>query len=144
MLHIQYNLENVFPMDIHIAYSFCDNVRLCFQIANCVKVDCYEFGVKTILRYSLASVNDVLILYLQIVLQQFVKIIAESKRRTSENFVILTTSYDRILKGTPPVFQNISLYDIFVWMHYYATRDNLLFSQQLLTRYANAFFTYLR
>lgn len=49
-----------------------------------------------------------------------------SKFVTSNEYVILTTSYDRILLGEEPTFSNISMYDLFVWMHYYASRSNLI------------------
>nr|XP_026693053.1 tyrosinase-like isoform X1 [Ciona intestinalis] len=65
-------------------------------------------------------------------IQKFVTILDESKRVTSKNYVILVTSYDRILAGEAPEFLNISVYNLFVWMHAYVSRDNLVFQDDVI------------
>jgi len=67
-------------------------------------------------------------------LKRFIEIVDEAKKVNSNEYVILTTSFDQILLGEFPSFRNISIYDEFVWMHYYVTRDNLLFSSDSLNR----------
>ena len=64
-------------------------------------------------------------------LQHFIAVVDESKRANSENFVILSTSFDQILQGKTPVFQNASIYDVFAWMHYYGARNNLVFPEKM-------------
>uniref|UniRef100_H2ZM84 Tyrosinase n=1 Tax=Ciona savignyi TaxID=51511 RepID=H2ZM84_CIOSA len=56
-----------------------------------------------------------------------ISVLDKSKRIISDNYVILVTSYDRILRGESPEFANISVYNLFVWMHAYVSRDNLVF-----------------
>nr|XP_039267892.1 tyrosinase-like [Styela clava] len=57
---------------------------------------------------------------------EFVDVLDKSKHTTSERYVILTSTYDQILAGARPQFSNISVYDLFVWMHYYVARNNLV------------------
>ena len=68
-------------------------------------------------------------------LQRYIQVLNASKYETSTNYVLLTTSYDQILQGVPPVFVNASIYDVFVWLHYYVTRANQVFSLQESLRY---------
>ena len=68
-------------------------------------------------------------------LQRYIQVINASKYETSTNYVLLTTSYDQILQGVPPVFVNASIYDVFVWLHYYVSRANQVFSPEETLRY---------
>uniref|UniRef100_A0A8D0GLE9 Tyrosinase n=1 Tax=Sphenodon punctatus TaxID=8508 RepID=A0A8D0GLE9_SPHPU len=49
-----------------------------------------------------------------------------AKHTTSRDFVIATGTYAQMNNGSNPMFRNINLYDLFVWMHYYVSRDTLL------------------
>nr|BAC76424.1 tyrosinase [Halocynthia roretzi] len=61
----------------------------------------------------------------------FIRSINKSKYTTSENYVVLTTSYDRILAGEAPAFSNITIYNLFVWMHYYISRSNFAITEEV-------------
>ncbi|XP_054705841.1 tyrosinase [Grus americana] len=49
-----------------------------------------------------------------------------AKNTPSEDYVIATGTYTQMNNGSNPMFRNINVYDLFVWMHYYASRDTLL------------------
>lgn len=70
---------------------------------------------------------------------ELVQNLDKSKFVSSEEYVILTTSYDKILLGEQPSFSNISMYDLFVWMHYYASRSNLVLDTNDLGSNSKAF-----
>ncbi|XP_071589450.1 tyrosinase [Heliangelus exortis] len=49
-----------------------------------------------------------------------------AKNTISQDYVIATGTYSQMNNGSNPMFRNINVYDLFVWMHYYASRDTLL------------------
>ncbi|XP_063181286.1 tyrosinase [Chroicocephalus ridibundus] len=49
-----------------------------------------------------------------------------AKNTPSRDYVIATGTYTQMNNGSNPMFRNINVYDLFVWMHYYASRDTLL------------------
>ncbi|NXA70301.1 TYRO Tyrosinase, partial [Mohoua ochrocephala] len=49
-----------------------------------------------------------------------------AKNVPSQEYVIATGTYTQMNNGSNPMFTDISVYDLFVWMHYYAARDTLL------------------
>lgn len=49
-----------------------------------------------------------------------------AKNIPSQDYVIATGTYTQMKNGSNPMFRNINVYDLFVWMHYYASRDTLL------------------
>ncbi|KAJ7423810.1 Tyrosinase [Pitangus sulphuratus] len=49
-----------------------------------------------------------------------------AKNIPSQDYVIATGTYTQMNNGSNPMFRDISVYDLFVWMHYYASRDTLL------------------
>lgn len=49
-----------------------------------------------------------------------------AKNTPSQDYVIATGTYAQMNNGSNPMFRNINVYDLFVWMHYYASRDTLL------------------
>nr|BBE38031.1 tyrosinase [Cynops pyrrhogaster] len=46
-----------------------------------------------------------------------------AKRTTNPDYVISTGTYEQMDNGSRPLFADISVYDLFVWIHYYASRD---------------------
>lgn len=49
-----------------------------------------------------------------------------AKNTPSQDYVIATGTYTQMNNGSNLMFRNINMYDLFVWMHYYASRDTLL------------------
>ncbi|XP_068120975.1 tyrosinase [Hyperolius riggenbachi] len=49
-----------------------------------------------------------------------------AKRTISQDFVIATGTYEQMNNGSNPMFADINVYDLFVWLHYYASRDAFL------------------
>ncbi|XP_015196705.1 tyrosinase [Lepisosteus oculatus] len=49
-----------------------------------------------------------------------------AKNTISKDYVISTGTYAEMNNGSNPLFAEISVYDLFVWMHYYASRDAFL------------------
>ncbi|XP_061608238.1 tyrosinase-like [Phyllopteryx taeniolatus] len=57
---------------------------------------------------------------------QLVSYLNLAKQTPSSDYVVATGTYLEMENGSNPTFANVSVYDIFVWMHYYVSRDALL------------------
>ncbi|XP_019952651.2 tyrosinase-like [Paralichthys olivaceus] len=49
-----------------------------------------------------------------------------AKQTVSRDYVVATGTYMEMENGSNPLFADVSVYDVFVWMHYYVSRDALL------------------
>ncbi|XP_027704098.1 tyrosinase [Vombatus ursinus] len=49
-----------------------------------------------------------------------------AKHTISSDYVIPISTFAQINNGSTPIFRDIKIYDLFVWMHYYVSRDTLL------------------
>uniref|UniRef100_A0A4W5QVZ3 Tyrosinase n=1 Tax=Hucho hucho TaxID=62062 RepID=A0A4W5QVZ3_9TELE len=49
-----------------------------------------------------------------------------AKHTFSQDYVIATGTYREMNNGSTPLFSDVSTYDVFVWMHYYVSRNALL------------------
>ncbi|XP_007901770.1 tyrosinase [Callorhinchus milii] len=49
-----------------------------------------------------------------------------AKSTISQDYQIAVGTYTQMSNGSNPMFRDISVYDLFVWMHYYVSRDTLL------------------
>ncbi|XP_066535256.1 tyrosinase [Hoplias malabaricus] len=61
--------------------------------------------------------------------QRFISYLNLAKTTVSQDYVIATATRAQMqdMNGTlTPRFSNVSVYDLFVWMHYYVSRDTLL------------------
>ncbi|XP_062873234.1 tyrosinase [Trichomycterus rosablanca] len=58
--------------------------------------------------------------------QRFISYINLAKNTVSPDYVIVTGTRAQMNDSASPMFANISVYDLFVWMHYYVSRDVLL------------------
>ncbi|KAM6907518.1 LOW QUALITY PROTEIN: tyrosinase-like [Xenentodon cancila] len=60
---------------------------------------------------------------------RFVSYLNLAKQTISRDYVVLTGTYREMQNGSNPMFADVSVYDVFVWMHYYVSRNALLGSQ---------------
>ncbi|XP_062408403.1 tyrosinase [Sardina pilchardus] len=58
--------------------------------------------------------------------QRFISYLNLAKTSISPDYVIITGTYEQMENGSRPMFADVSVYDLFVWMHYYVSRDTLL------------------
>ncbi|TWW74654.1 tyrosinase-like [Takifugu flavidus] len=49
-----------------------------------------------------------------------------AKQSVSSDYVVATGTYEEMENGSNPMFAEVSVYDVFVWMHYYVSRNALL------------------
>lgn len=49
-----------------------------------------------------------------------------AKQTVSRDYVVATGTYREMENGSNPMFADVSVYDVFVWMHYYVSRNALL------------------
>ncbi|XP_058482657.1 tyrosinase-like [Solea solea] len=49
-----------------------------------------------------------------------------AKQTVSQDYVVATATYTQMENGSNPIFADVSVYDVFVWMHYYVSRSALL------------------
>lgn len=57
---------------------------------------------------------------------KFIAYLNLAKRTISPDYVISTGTYEQMNNGSNPMFADINVYDLFVWLHYYASRDAFL------------------
>ncbi|MEE6473035.1 hypothetical protein FKM82_009823 [Ascaphus truei] len=57
---------------------------------------------------------------------KFIAYLNLAKRTTSADYVIAIGTYAQMNNGSNPLFADTNVYDLFVWMHYYASRDAFL------------------
>ncbi|XP_004683770.1 PREDICTED: tyrosinase [Condylura cristata] len=57
---------------------------------------------------------------------KFLAYLTLAKHTTSLDYVIPIGTYGQMNNGSTPMFSDINIYDLFVWMHYYVSRDTLL------------------
>uniref|UniRef100_A0A667XQP1 Tyrosinase n=1 Tax=Myripristis murdjan TaxID=586833 RepID=A0A667XQP1_9TELE len=57
---------------------------------------------------------------------RFISYLNLAKHTVSADYVVATGTYREMENGSTPLFANISVYDVFVWMHYYVSRNALL------------------
>ncbi|XP_069748568.1 tyrosinase [Narcine bancroftii] len=57
---------------------------------------------------------------------QFFAYLNLAKYTISQTYQIATGTYAQMNNGSNPMFRDVSVYDLFVWMHYYTSRDALL------------------
>uniref|UniRef100_W5KN36 Tyrosinase n=1 Tax=Astyanax mexicanus TaxID=7994 RepID=W5KN36_ASTMX len=58
--------------------------------------------------------------------QKLISYLNLAKNTISQDYVIATGTYLEMNNGTNPLFRNVSVYDLFVWMHYYVSRHAML------------------
>lgn len=58
--------------------------------------------------------------------QRFISYLNLAKNTISPDYVIVTGTRAQMNDSGNPMFADISVYDLFVWMHYYVSRDALL------------------
>ncbi|XP_071990190.1 tyrosinase [Engystomops pustulosus] len=54
---------------------------------------------------------------------KFIAYLNLAKRTIGTDYVIATGTYEQMNNGSNPLFADITVYDLFVWLHYYASRD---------------------
>ncbi|KAF6720549.1 Tyrosinase [Oryzias melastigma] len=57
---------------------------------------------------------------------RFVSYLNLAKQTLSSDYVVAIGTYREMQNGSNPLFANVSIYDVFVWMHYYVSRNALL------------------
>ncbi|XP_033955403.1 tyrosinase-like [Pseudochaenichthys georgianus] len=57
---------------------------------------------------------------------RFVSYLNLVKQTVSRDYVVVTGTYQEMENGSNPMFADVSAYDVFVWMHYYVSRNALL------------------
>ncbi|GAB5577323.1 tyrosinase isoform X2 [Prionailurus iriomotensis] len=57
---------------------------------------------------------------------KFLAYLTLAKHTISPDYVIPIGTYGQMNNGSTPMFNDINVYDLFVWMHYYVSRDTLL------------------
>ncbi|XP_071780728.2 tyrosinase-like [Centroberyx gerrardi] len=57
---------------------------------------------------------------------RFVSYLNLAKQTVSTDYVVATGTYQEMENGSSPMFADVSVYDVFVWMHYYVSRNALL------------------
>uniref|UniRef100_A0A3P8WJV9 Tyrosinase n=1 Tax=Cynoglossus semilaevis TaxID=244447 RepID=A0A3P8WJV9_CYNSE len=57
---------------------------------------------------------------------RFISYLNLAKHTISRDYVVATAPYAQMENGSNPIFSNVSVYDIFVWMHYYVSRNAIL------------------
>ncbi|XP_023688036.2 tyrosinase-like [Paramormyrops kingsleyae] len=57
---------------------------------------------------------------------KFISYLNLAKNTISPDYVIVTGTYSEMGNGSVPMFADVSIYDLFVWIHYYVSRDALL------------------
>ncbi|XP_056140313.1 tyrosinase-like [Lampris incognitus] len=58
--------------------------------------------------------------------QRFIAYLNLAKRTVSAEYVVATGTLQEMGNGSNPMFADVSVYDVFVWMHYYVSRAALL------------------
>ncbi|XP_060764835.1 tyrosinase-like [Neoarius graeffei] len=58
--------------------------------------------------------------------QKFISYLNLAKNTISQEYVIITGIYNQMSNSSGPMFRDVSIYDLFVWMHYYVSRPALL------------------
>ena len=58
--------------------------------------------------------------------QKLISYLNLAKKTNSTDYVILTGTYQDMANGSNPMFADVSVYDVFVWMHYYVSRNMLM------------------
>lgn len=87
----------------------CGDCKFGFVGANCTVSR--RLIRKEIFRLTVAE-KDKFIAYLNL-----------AKRTVSAEYVIATGTYGQMNNGSNPLFADINVFDLFVWIHYYASRD---------------------
>ncbi|CAL8306001.1 unnamed protein product [Gadus morhua 'NCC'] len=59
-------------------------------------------------------------------MSQYISYLNLAKNTMSTDYVVVTGTYEEMENGSNPMFANVSVYDVYVWMHYYVSRDALL------------------
>uniref|UniRef100_A0A8C9RJM5 Tyrosinase n=1 Tax=Scleropages formosus TaxID=113540 RepID=A0A8C9RJM5_SCLFO len=57
---------------------------------------------------------------------KFISYLNLAKNTVSLDYVMVTGTYREMDNGSRPMFSNVSVYDLFVWLHYYVSRAALL------------------
>lgn len=58
--------------------------------------------------------------------QKFISYLNLAKNTISQDYVIITGIYNQTSNSSGTMFRDVSIYDLFVWLHYYVSRPALL------------------